>query len=155
MRTMKLCASAFGVLFAVSAIQAANAASTFVLGMTNNSPSNETAVPAPVGAEGFVEVSAFYRDGPLFRLCRPVPGKRVSVKDQSCVEVVSVNGGFFSMKGRYDEYRPVGPGLNYQEYLDQEFGEGVTEFIGLSSRFTGYKSSLVLFYRLPTTAQGS
>ena len=152
MRIIYHCAIGCAALLAATAFQSANATTTFGLGTSNSSIAQETIVPAQMGAEGFVEVSSYYRDGPIFRLCRPQPGKSILAKDQSCVEVVSVNDGFF--RGQHKEYRPIGPGLSYQEYLDHEFGDGVTEFVGLTSRFTGNKSNIVLFYRLPATAIG-
>ena len=99
----------------------------------------------PQRNDGFIEASAFYRDGPLFRVCPEQKEGRVSAAGTGCRVSTRVREGFLDWKTHSDYI----PGISMQEYLDQQFGKGVTEFAGVSTRMVSGKPLLVIFYKVP------
>ncbi len=105
----------------------------------------EAQIPMPTGHnDGFVEVDGYYRDGPAFRVCPDRKGILMRVEEGQCQYRTRVRNGFMDWSDRFDSE----PAVGMQEYLDEKFGDGVTEFSGVSSRLRGHRSSLVIFYRI-------
>lgn len=121
----------------------AGAAAAIIL---NNQRAVQAAqIPLPPGHnDGFVEVDAFYREGPAFRVCPDRTGARVRLRGGQCQIRTRVRNGFLDWRYHFEYVPPIG----MQAYLDEKFGEGVTEFAGVSSREVAHASSLVIFYRI-------
>lgn len=102
-------------------------------------------IPLPPGHnDGFIEASVFYREGPVFRVCPDRKATKVSVQKGQCKYRIRSRNGFMDWSDRFESE----PAVGMQEFLDDKFGDGVTEFAGVSSRMRGHSSSLVIFYRL-------
>lgn len=121
----------------------AGAAAAIIL---NNQRAVQAAqIPLPSGHnDGFIEASVFYREGPVFRVCPDRRATKVSVQKGQCKYRIRSRNGFMDWSDRFESE----PAVGMQEFLDDKFGDGVTEFAGVSSRMRGHSSSLVIFYRL-------
>lgn len=133
------------VLAAAASIQpaVANGGAAAAAVLMNKQQSEQ--IPLPPGHnDGFIEASVYYREGPAFRVCPDRRASKVSVQEGQCKYKIRIRNGFMDWSYRYESE----PAVGMQEYLDDKFGDGVTEFAGVSSRMRGHSSSLVIFYRL-------
>lgn len=140
-----LCSIVLSATSAPSAFASGGAAAAAIIGASLHNRADQQQVPRPPAAsDGFLDVKAYFREGPAFRLCPQQTGKKIVALQGSCAIAHRVRDGFFSVRGTHYKYEPVDIALDPQSYLDMEYGAGTTVFAGLSSRSSG---TLVLFYR--------
>lgn len=138
-----LCSILLSAGAAQPAYASGGAAAAAIIGASQRADQQEVPLP-PAASDGFLDVKAYFREGPAFRLCPNQTGQKIVALQGSCAIAHRVRDGFFSLRGTHYKYEPVDIALDPQPYLDREYGVGVTEFAGLSSRANG---TLVLFYR--------
>lgn len=124
-----------------------NGAAIMLLSEQYENESSEMSIP-PMGNDGFISVSDFYRDGPHFRVCLKQKDMRVVAYKNYCANKIRILPKWYSFSGVKYKYEKIGEGISLQDYLDNEFGIGVTELVGVGSRSRRYSSNLILFYKI-------
>jgi len=139
-----------GIIAAPAMASGGAAAAAAVIAASNNKRAEQSAeiVIPPQRNDGFIETSEFYRDGPVFRICPGQDGKSIVARPTGCAVKTRIRDGFFSLSGYHYEYDMIGPGMDPQAFLDNQFGAGVTIFAEVSSRLLGGRARLVIFYSL-------
>ena len=91
---------------------------------------------------GYIEAKEWYQGSVVPRICATESGDQVIAKDGECYLKIREDMKWYEVTPDFT-IKSIGPGLTPQEYLDSYFGEGITQFVGVSPSFSG----IYIYYR--------